>query len=229
MRKVLLTAVAISCLGAAPALAADRPIYKAPPAYEPVFSWSGCYVGAQIGYGWGSSRHSFSNGAPTDKSDPNGVLGGGHLGCNYQVANWVVGVEGDLEAADLNGSFSNVTGATSVGSARVRWDGSVRARLGVAFDRSLLYVTGGWALARYNFGGGPFPPPPCCGFSSTVDGWTLGVGWEYAFTNNWTGRIEYRHADFGRVSGGLPPTFPGVIMTVRNSLDVVRAGLTYKF
>ncbi len=230
MKRFLTAGITLLTLTAAQsALAADRPIYKAPPYAAPIFSWTGCYIGVQGGYAWGKSRHSFSNGAPSDNSDPDGFLGGGHIGCNYQVNNIVLGIEGDIEGADVNGSFVNATGATSVGSAHMSWDASIRGRLGLAWDRSLLYVTGGWAFARYNFGGGPIPAPPCCGYSANVDGWTLGIGLEYAFTNNWTGRIEYRHADFGTVNGPLPPIFPGVFMPVRNSIDVVRAGFSYKF
>lgn len=229
MKRILMAGLGMLALIAAPASAADRPIYKAPPYVAPIFSWTGCYIGVQGGWAWGTSHHDFSNGAPSDNSQTDGFLGGGHIGCNYQVNNIVLGIEGDIEAADVNGNFVNATGATSVGSARMRWDASVRGRLGLALDRSLLYVTGGWAFARYSFGGGPIPAPPCCGYSADVDGWTFGVGWEYAFTNNWTGRVEYRHADFGTVTGALPPTFPGVFMPVRNTLDVVRGGLSYKF
>ena len=229
---VSLLAVAFSLGFAQAASAADMPVKARPIAPAPVaYKWTGCYLGAQVGYGWGKSEHSFSNGAPTDNSDPRGWVGGGHAGCNYQFpsSNIVVGVEGDYEGADLHGSFVNATGATSVGSANMKSDGSIRGRLGWAWDRSLLYVTGGWAFARYDFGGGPIPPPPCCGYSATPSGWTAGVGWEYAFTNIISGRIEYRHADYGTSSSGLPPTFPTVTMPVRNTTDVVRAGVSIKF
>jgi outer membrane immunogenic protein len=162
---------------------------KAPP--PPVPSWTGCCVGAELGYGWDNSAHSFSNGAPGGTSSPNGVLAGGLLGCNYQISSVVLGVEGDFEFADINGGYVTQTGLTSSGSANLSADGSVRGRFGVVvWDRSLLYATGGWAAAHYNLMGGPFfgVSVPCCGFSSNPNGWTVGAGWEYAFAPN--GRIQ---------------------------------------
>jgi outer membrane immunogenic protein len=208
---------------------------KAPPPPAPIASWTGCYVGGEVGGAWGDSQHSFSNGAPTDTAHPTGVVGGGLLGCNYQVSSVVFGIEGDFEGAGVNGGgFVNLTGITSSGSDNMTSDGSVRARIGgVVWDRSLLYVTAGWAFAHYSTMGGPGPgfgvPVPCCGFSRDPDGWTLGVGWEYEFAPNWTGRVEYRHSDFGVVNGALVPSFPTVNMSVRNAIDAVRFGLTYRF
>ena len=111
--------------------------------YEPVAlsQWSGFYVGLQGGYLWGDARHSFSNGAPSDNSDPDGFIGGGHIGFNLQSGGIVYGIEADFEGGDVNGGFTNVTGATSVGTVDLNWQGSVRARLGLAHDRTLFYVT----------------------------------------------------------------------------------------
>lgn len=231
MKRILLAGATVLALTAAqPTLAADAPVYRGPAPYAAaLFNWSGFYIGVQLGYGWGQSTHSFNNGAPTDNSAPGGVLAGGHLGVNWQTGALVFGVEGDIEYANLTGSFVNLTGSTSVGSANMTWDGSIRGRLGLAMDRSLLYVTAGWAVAQYNFGGGRAPAPACCGFSANVNGWTAGVGWEYAFANNLTGRIEYRYTDYGSVTGALVPTFPAVLMTVRNTTGALRGGLSYKF
>jgi len=230
MKKFLVAGIAAAAFCGAPAIAADMPtkgpVYKAAPA--PVFSWTGCYIGGQVGYGWGSARENFSNGAPTDNSDPRGWLGGGHLGCNYQVNNFVLGIEGDYEGADLHGSFSNSSGITSIGSAKMKSDGSVRGRIGVAWDRSLFYLTGGWATARYSLTGGPVGGPADL-VTASPNGWTIGAGWEYAFANNWSGRIEYRHTDYGTSRGQLLPDFPGVFISVHDKTDVVRVGLTYRF
>ena len=233
MKRFILSLVGAAALAFAgqPATAADvpGPIYKGPATVAPIFNWTGFYVGLQLGYGWGSSRHTFSNGAPPGNSDPNGILGGAHIGANWQTGSVVFGVEADIEAADLTGSYTNLAGITSSGSANLRWDASLRGRLGFAFDRSLLYVTGGWAFGNYRLGGGPAPAPPCCGYSADVNGWTAGLGWEYMFGPNFTGRVEYRHTDYGTVTGALVPFFPGVLMSVRNTTDVVRTALSYKF
>ena len=83
------------------------------PTYVPAvtpFNWSGVYFGAQGGYGWGSTSQSFANGAPSGNSDPQGWLGGVYLGFNWQVNNVVLGLEGDFEGADINGSFTRNSG-----------------------------------------------------------------------------------------------------------------------
>ena len=228
MKATFLASIAVAALFGAPAFAADMAV-KAPPLPPPALNWTGCYIGGQVGFAGGLSEHSFSNGAPSDSSSSFGALGGGLASCDYQWNNFVLGVEGDFEAADLTGNFSNATGATSVGTSHMTDDGSVRGRIGAVFaDSWLLYVTGGWAFAHYNFGGGPFPPPPCCGFSANPDGWTAGLGVEHAFTDRIFGRVEYRHSDYGTSTGPLPPTFPGVLMSVRNTTDALRFGLTFK-
>jgi outer membrane immunogenic protein len=225
VRPIRFALIASVALFSAPALAADL----GTPAAGLPLNWAGLYVGAQIGYGWGSTTHTFSNGAPNGTSNPSGVLGGVLTGYNWQVNNFVVGVVGDLEAAGLSGGYANNTGATSVGSANMNWDGSLRARLGTTFGQSLVYLTGGAAFAGYTFGGGPFPPPPCCSYSSTLTGWTIGAGWEYAFNQHFTTRIEYRYSDYGSANGPLNPTFPGVNMPTTSTTSEVRVGAAYKF
>lgn len=199
--------------------------------YEPVAhsQWSGFYVGLQGGYLWGDARHSFSNGAPSDNSDPDGFIGGGHIGFNLQSGGIVYGIEADFEGGDVSGGFTNVTGATSVGTVDLNWQGSVRARLGLAHDRTLFYVTAGWAFGDFDFGGGPAPGPACCGYSETLNGWTVGGGIEWALSKNLTTRFEYRYTDYGRASGGLAPVFGGVTMPVELETHAIRAGLSYKF
>jgi hypothetical protein len=143
-------------------LAAPAATYVVPVAETP-FTWAGAYFGAAIGYGWGSTSHDYiggpGGGAPSGNSDPDGVLGGVFAGYNFQWNGVVVGFEGDIEAADLSGSYTDKSGLTSAGSADMTWDASIRARLGAAFGRSLLYTTGGIAFAGYEFEGGPLPSP----------------------------------------------------------------------
>jgi outer membrane immunogenic protein len=224
----------ILCATAAPAAAADlseaSPSYVSPAAAPIV--WTGFYTGVAGGYGWGSTSHSFDNGAPSGNSHPSGGLGGAYAGHNFQAGRFVTGLEGDIEGANLSGSFSNPSDGTSTGSARMDWDASLRARFGAAFGPSLPYLTGGVAFAGYKFTGGPLPAPglPCCGsFSSTLTGWTVGAGWDYAFTRHLIGRIEYRYTDFGKAHGALNPLYPGATMTTGNTTSVVRVGLSYKY
>lgn len=228
--RLLLTS-AFFALAALPAAAADLTVVTAEPmpAAATPFAWSGVYFGAQAGYGWGTTEHSFSNGAPSGTSDLGGPVGGVYAGYNAQLGGLVLGVEGDIGLDDVIGDYRNDKGFTSAGSARLEWDASLRARFGASFGRSLLYATGGVAFAGYEFKGGPNFNRVCCGYSDTLTGWTVGAGVEHAVTAHLITRLEYRYTDYGTATGALDPAFPSVKMRTESSTSVVRAGLAYKF
>jgi outer membrane immunogenic protein len=223
IRKFLVSAAALAA--AAPSLAADlAPPPVLPPAV-PLFTWTGLYLGLQIGYGWGTDTLTVSPFGFGTNFTPNGVVGGGHIGYNLQFNQIVAGLEGDVEGTDVSRSFS---------SGGVRYDtsipvqGSIRGRLGVAFDRALLYATGGAEFASFE--------TSVTGFrgvdqtSTTRTGWTVGGGIEYAVTGNWSIRAEYRFADFGRFSVATPITFGfGSFVNHHETENAVRAGVSYKF
>jgi outer membrane immunogenic protein len=223
MRKFLVPAAALAA--AAPAFAADLgppPVY--PPAV-PLFTWAGLYLGLQIGYAWGTdSLTVFPAGFGTDFT-PNGVVGGGHIGYNVQVNQFVAGLEGDVEGTGISRSFSpgGVLYTTDIPV-----QGSIRGRLGVAFDRALLYATGGAEFAGFDTSYTGFP-----GFdqnSTTRTGWTVGGGIEYAVTGNWSIRAEYRFTDFGYFADSTPNTFGfGSFVNHHETENAVRAGFSYKF
>ncbi len=190
--------------------------------------WSGLYAGVQVGYAFGDADHSFSNGAPSDDSNPEGVLGGIHLGVLLQSNQLVFGIEGDFEVTDVDGSFNNPTGLGSSGSTEIDLQGSVRARIGIAANRFLPYVTGGLAVADVDYGGGP-GGGPCCGYSKTSLGWTLGAGVAYAFSNSVSTRLEYRFTDYGTESGGLSPSFRGVTMKTDLETHTIMGGVSFHF
>lgn len=232
MNRIAIASLALA-LTAGPVLSADLPTKKGPPpapaAIAAPFSWTGFYVGADVGGAWGPAKQTFSNGAPTGDSNANGVIGGGYAGYNQQFGQMVVGLEGDVAASSVKGSFVNLGGATSVGGASFDWEGAVRARAGMAWDRALFYVAGGAAFADFNYKGGPAPGPACCGFSESRVGYTIGGGVEYAIMDNLIARVEYRYNGFGAAQGGLSPVFPAVIAKVDNGYNEVRAGLEWKF
>jgi outer membrane immunogenic protein len=238
MKKILLASVALFGFAGA-ASAADLPTRAAPPApvfaAVPVFTWTGFYVGGQVGYGWNANDNDFvlpggfvvQSGDFGDEGD--GFLAGVHAGYNVQLGSFVVGVEGDIEGVfgddddeDVvivgpGGVFTNYGFAGSA----LDWQGSIRARAGFAFDRALIYATGGFAFAGLSDGFGIVGDD-----DDTLTGWTLGAGVEYAFTNNLTTRLEYRYTNF---DGGS---------NVFNDVDLgdneiefhtVRVGLSYKF
>lgn len=230
MRNILLASAAVAALSTG-AVAADLPARVPAVAPAPIFvgvNWTGFYVGVQGGYVTSRVRHSFSNGAPTDNSDPDGFFGGIHAGYNMQSGSIVYGIEADVNASDLRGSYQNVTGLASAGSARSDWNASLRGRLGVAFDRALIYATGGVAVAEWRYRGGP-ALPVTSGFNDTQVGWTIGAGIQYAINNNWSVRGEYRYTDFGDIRGALNPGFPAVNMRVSTQTHTFLAGLSYRF
>jgi outer membrane immunogenic protein len=226
MKKYLLASVAaLGLVAAGAASAADLPSRKgpvlAPIAYAPVFTWTGFYVGANAGYGIGTIDSTNFGVLPTF-SDPDGFIGGGQIGYNYQIGQIVLGAEADFQGADLK---ARVSGGGFTASNELNYFGTVRARLGFAFDRFLPYVTGGFAYGNVkNSLNGP-------GFAFRDDniqyGYTIGAGLEYAFTNNLTAKIEYLYVDLERERINTPFGTTGA--QVGTDFSVVRAGLNYKF
>jgi outer membrane immunogenic protein len=223
MRKLLLTSVAVAAVVAASsAMAADlgAPVYKTPPA--PVVlapNWTGFYIGANAGGGWGTKTF-------FDETDPlfgkqvqvNGFLGGVQAGYNYQV-NWVVfGIEGSFDWADLQGNFEGF-------APKVSWLATATGRIGGAVDHALLYVMGGVAWAHDNY-------DVCCFAhnSETRAGGLLGAGIEYAFTPNWSGKIEYHFIDFGKKDLTFCEA-DGDCFTdaIDQKIHTVTVGVNYKF
>ena len=224
--KWILLATVMSTGTAFAADLAPQPVEPAAPVYLP-FSWTGFYVGAQVGYAWGNADHSVLAGTGTGSSDPDGVVGGVFAGYNYDFHPFVVGVEADVEASRAEGDFFNPAGASLAGSTDLNWQGSLRARVGYSFDRALIYATAGAAYGNFDFQGGPIPATQG-EFSKDLWGWTAGAGVEYAFTDNIIARLEYRYTDFGSTSGVIAP-FP-VSMTVKDAqFSTVRVGISYKF
>ena len=236
MKKILLAGVALAALSSA-ASAADLPSRVAPApmiAAVPLFTWTGFYVGVNAGYGWNSGNSSYIDpafGYGASSGDDGGFIGGGQIGYNYQIGSFVLGVETDLQYADVGGSSGGYYGGYYAGSNDSDgYFGTVRARAGVAFDRALIYVTGGLAygdLGNNNFAGLGSVNNYYYGSNNSDSnwGWTLGGGVEYAFTNNLTAKIEGLYVNLDtKNSGGLYYAGNG-----DTEFGVVRAGLNYKF
>jgi outer membrane immunogenic protein len=217
-----------------PALATDlsRPIYKAP-AYSPApspapFSWTGFYVGGHGGYGWNNSS---SDGTSIDL---NGYLAGVQGGYNYQLGQFIIGLEGDY-------SFANVKYSTSLlgANATVKNDyfATVAARLGYAFDRTMLYgkVGYGWTRDKWDLSDG------LGGTASGTfnrSGYLLGGGVEYAFMGAWSVKLEYDYLNLGTATE-LPTVTnagPGALTitcvtdcSIKSQVHLVKAGINYRF
>ncbi|WP_448952759.1 outer membrane protein [Labrys neptuniae] len=239
MRKISFVIAGLSALLCSTSVfAADL----APAAAEPVapvvtpYNWSGPYVGLHAGYGWGRETDDQSRlfpvpsttvvqttttSAPADKFDLSGFIGGAHAGYNYQINQFVIGVEGDIDYSNLNGSAHAVYpgGIARTLKLKTEWQGSARARFGYAFDNILVYATGGLAVANAKLS------TAGAHSSNTHVGWTAGLGAEYAFTQNWIGRLEVRYSDFGKKGYDTPD---GRVKAGWNQTTVT-AGISYKF
>jgi len=196
------------------------------------FNWSGAYLGAEIGYGWGRDHiHDRHRIAPFESDysthfNLNGALGGIYGGYNFQSGNWVYGAEGDIEASGLNGDNTDYIGG-DYSTARIRWQGSLRGRLGYAFSNNLVYASGGLALGDIKTE--YFLSPDKDGYSTIKAGWTIGAGLEHAFTANWIARIDYRYTDFGRVTDWTKNTDPDWKYHNDLTQHSIQVGIAYKF
>lgn len=205
--------VAAGLATAASAADLPRAYTKAPaPVAPPVFNWTGFYIGANAGYGWADSSF----------GDADGFIGGGQIGYNWQGIGspFVFGVEADLQFSDMNTS-ATVGAVTADGD--VDAFGTLRARLGYAFDRAMIYGTGGLAFTKTKLT--LSAPGVSISDDSWSTGWTLGAGVEWAFMPNWSAKLEYLYVD----SGDIDLTLAGTSVTGDYDFSVVRAGLNYRF
>ena len=219
--KKLLVALSLSLLTSS-AFAADAIVAET----APVFSWTGGYIGLQAGYAWGNGNVDQIGGPGFIDTDPDGFLGGVYGGYNYQMSNnIVIGAELDIVYANVDGSgqvflapgFPAPGGATF--SEELNWSGAARLRLGYAADRFLPYIAGGVAFGDIDISNDNGPGS----FGDTFTGWTIGVGLDYAMTDNLLLRAEYRYTDFGSES------FEDFGSEVDLKTNEVRFGIAYKF
>lgn len=215
-----IVAVLLSTTNAA--FAADF-IVPEEPVVVPVFTWTGFYLGIVGGYDWGKTRWDIE-GTEFARFDSNGGTVGGTIGYNYQFYNNVVlGLETDLAWSGAKGDFDCLVGVNC--ESKNRWIGTLRPRLGYAFDRFLPYVTAGAAYGSVRLRVRDDVNDDTFTDSNTRFGWAAGVGVEYAFTNQFTGKLEYMHTDLGNDDYQLGDT------TVRAKWrgDGIRVGFNYKF
>jgi len=184
----------LATASALPAFAADMTVTE-PPVEAPitevagVYDWGGFYVGVNTGYAFTGTD--FSNGITSINRDLDGFALGAYAGYNFFNDGWVYGVEADVKR-DFNDERFDAGGTTL--ETETTWGGSVRARLGYAIDRTLIYGTGGYAFTRAKLENVPAGTSE----SETLHGWTIGAGVEHAFTDNVAGRIEYRYSDYNK-------------------------------
>jgi outer membrane immunogenic protein len=250
MKKVLLTGTALLMLASGSAMAADlsraapAPVYTKAP-MMPVFTWTGFYIGGNLGGAWAHRDVTdslfglnFSNG-----NNNNGVfIAGGQVGGNYQFNNFVVGVEGTFDWAANN---NNTTTGIAVPGGNIiqvtsnnTWLSTLAGRFGVAFDRVLVYGKGGGAWIGNN---GFTVTNVTTGVSftgsnsNTTTGWVAGAGIEWAFATNWTLKAEYDFIGLSSRSFTIPagsafPFGPGDTFTTgSNNIQMATVGVNFLF
>jgi len=218
------------------AVAADlpaRPAYQAPAMVAPVQTWTGCYIGGNIGAAWGEAKIENMTGGGSVTPSNNGFIAGGQIGCDYQSGAWVFGIRnlGDWSNLDKR---SGIVGGTfngfSVGT-KSNWVDLLTVRAGYALQPAwLLYLQGGGAwrnsdVQLFNTAGTFLGE-----VGKTRSGWTIGPGSEYKFAPNWSAFLEYNYADFGnngvQVSVAGVGTFSG---NVKTNAHMVLTGVNWRF
>ena len=217
-----------------PARAADMtPVAQRPTSsYIPAqFFWTGFYIGAGIGGGWGTATLTDPLFAATASPSLKGFLVSGISGINYQISSVVVGAEADFTGTWVKGSTLDAGGNNLQTS--VFWTSSVTGRLGMAFDRLLIYGKGGVAF-DYDRDTVTVPSTATAIGSLYHVGWTVGGGVEYAVTDHWTGRIEYDYLRFASKAltfqgPATPPLVLNVAGTAGLNIGEIKAIVAYKF
>jgi outer membrane immunogenic protein len=239
IRKTIAAAAALLAT-ATMASAADMAVKARPVMPVEVWNWTGFYIGAHVGAGWGETESSLTGigggGAffPFSQTSSSGFLGGVQAGANWQAGWAVFGVQGDIAGADINGRSPCVIVFSC--ETQTHWLASVTGRLGaVVLDRGLVYVKGGGAWLNTTASARlPIIAPPITIASEEITrfGWTIGLGTEWMITRNWTAFIEYDYYNFDRENFRFniipaPGTFANV--DLKHTLSVAKVGVNYKF
>jgi outer membrane immunogenic protein len=262
MIRLLLASSALATLMAGgPAMAADQavraPMFTKAP-LMPVFSWTGFYFGGNVGGHWGednvatttsvadlgrASATAIDIASPTTVK-PTGWLAGGQIGYNMQVNHAVLGFEGDADWVNGSASRSLVfpgpaptAGDTLSNATQSNFLATLRPRLGAAFDHSLLYITGGLAVGTVKttdsmtVAGGTVLESSSA--TATRIGWVAGGGFEYAFTDNWSAKVEALHVDLGGTyDTGIPcagcAAATDIVVHHKYTDNIARLGINYR-
>jgi outer membrane immunogenic protein len=241
--RVAFLSGAMAAMFATGALGADLPMPAAPIPYvpppPPAYNWTGFYVGVNGGYGWATADATTISAlglSVTENSsgNANGGVAGGQIGANFQFDHLVLGIEGDFDWSGQKNTTTVSCGflCSLTNDSEVKWLATVRGRIGAAFDRVLVYGTGGvaWTDVSKTITG------TTVGFNGTVfdassvnTGWTAGGGVEIAALQNLTVRAEYLYVQTNATLNGnlLGLVNVGLAATVHDS--IIRAGINVKF
>jgi outer membrane immunogenic protein len=245
MKKILLTAAAFAAF-AAPAFAADLPArtYKAPPVMvAPIYDWTGFYIGANGGYGWSNrcidvTAVGFVNVFAEGCNNAGGGVFGGQIGYRWQASQWVFGLEAQGDWANLRNSRISNFDPLATWKTNTNALGLFTGQIGYAWNASLLYFKGGAAVAQQR--NDLFTTIGGVGIASTErTGWggTVGVGWEYGFSPNWTAGLEYDYIWRTTDTRTLPTpnlivgrvNVPSISANASADVNMITARINYRF
>jgi outer membrane immunogenic protein len=234
MRKSLLLGVCASALVAGSALAADLPLKArpAPVAPIPVFSWTGFYLGANIGGAWSNSTLTDNVTGANFSTNNSGFIGGGQFGYNWQVNNnWVLGIEGDIDGTSIHKTSNAVPTAfgTLQGSLNTDWIATLAGRVGYTFDHWMIYGKGGGAWVQNSATLNTLTTGASASVSNTNSGWMAGVGAEWAFAGPWSAKIEYNHIGLDNWSPSTSSVILNDRLNLSRNIDLVKFGINYRF
>jgi outer membrane immunogenic protein len=212
------------------------PVYVPPPA--PVFTWTGFYIGGNLGAAWTQGNVSDNLGDSWSNAQQAVFTGGGQVGANYQFNWFLVGIEADFDWLANNHNSSNAV-STPIGalqfSANDRWMTTLAARFGVTANNWLFYAKGGGGWVGVS---NPTVTNVTTGGSISVSnsnsnsGWLVGAGVEWAFTPNWTARLEYDFLGLSSQSYTVStntPAFQDTVTVNNRDVQTLTVGLNYLF
>jgi outer membrane immunogenic protein len=216
------------------AIAADLPVKAPPPAAPaPVYMWTGCYIGGNLGWAQLSAHLNDRFDGNDGQLSSSSFAGGGQIGCDYQFAsNWVFGVRGLIDGTDINRNRASILDPTVITfHTRANWFATVTARLGYLFTPTFLfYVNGGWGTVNERFS-----------VNRTVDnfviasadrnasGGDVGVGFEYMFAPNWTLWVEWDHIFLDHNSIEFLDRTVDRFDNINRNFDKVLFGINWRF
>ena len=205
-----------------------RPAYQAPAVVLPAPSWTGCYIGGNVGYGWGRAEVETSSG--TASATNSGFTGGGQIGCDYQFAGtgFVVGIRDmfNWTGFESDATFTSGPLAGNTANSRTKWVNTLTGRVGYAvFPTSLFYVQGGGAWSRMDVDIINGAGAQIGQFANNKGGYVVGAGWEYKFAPNWSAFVEYNYMNFGTTSG---TTSTGVNLNLDKDAQNILFGVNWR-
>ena len=220
MKTILLSSAILFAWSGITAQAADI-IAEEPQVYD----WSGIYLGVHAGYGWGDRDWDDDAGNFPDETfryDLRGAVAGGQIGFNFQIDNFVLGIEADGSWSDMRDTVVEFGFITA--ESEVEWLATVRGRAGFAWDRFMIYGTGGVAFANVDTDVSAFFGDDSD--SATHTGWAAGIGIEGMITERISLKAEYLHADFGKEDFNYYSSTDG---RADLDVDIVRLGVNWHF